>query len=97
MDKKQVFARLIYGKSLPRTLIRAAILGGVCYLIFGFCFRPTVLRGKSIKPLSEERVLIENPSAGRWQVLVDSFYSDSDMTGYSYKDLFNNLTSLQVK
>ena len=50
MNKGKVFARLVYGKSLPRTLIRAVVLGGICYVLCAFCFRPTVLRGKSMEP-----------------------------------------------
>jgi signal peptidase I len=50
MNTKQIVARLVYGKSLKRTLIRAVFLGALAYLFFGQCFRPTVLRGKSMEP-----------------------------------------------
>lgn len=50
MEMKKILARLVYGKSLKRTLIRAAILGTVAYLFFAYCLRPTVLRGKSMEP-----------------------------------------------
>ena len=45
-----VFRRMLIGRSLRRTLIRAALLAGVCVLVFRFVLAPLRLDGESMEP-----------------------------------------------
>jgi len=59
--------RLVYGTSLRRTLLRAAILGALVYITFRFVFIPVRVNGSSMAPTYSSRgINLVNRLAYRW-------------------------------
>jgi hypothetical protein len=56
------------------------------------CPTPTtcVLKGQSADGDSEESVIVANPAAGEWKVVVDGFAVPAGTTTYNYVDVFVN-------
>jgi signal peptidase I len=65
--QRPLWLRLIVGRSLKRTLLRATIIGVCCVVVFKFALRPAWTDGKSMEPtIKDHRLHFINLLSYRW-------------------------------